>query len=291
MKAKKLFIYTLVAAPLCMLLRALQYLYIIDTEGNYVVSSLTGTLLEYSVGTLFAVSAVIAFVCMFFGDKKDAKPNHVASKKIGVLYVVIAALMLFESGIGIGGMLSSSELNVPAILGVLAAISYAAFGLCFIKESGFNTLTKLLGLFPPACFCLRGIFLFFDSFKLSNISENRIEMLSLCALALWAITLSGILGGASMKQSRLVSLSMLTAVFVTTPVIAQVIDFVLRPHYIELSSVLWLVQKLAFAVVAIIVMLRVSFIKNEEVTDDPEPISFNDELDVFIDDIPEPADE
>ena len=29
-----------------MLLRALQYLYIIDTEGNYVASSLTGTLLE-----------------------------------------------------------------------------------------------------------------------------------------------------------------------------------------------------------------------------------------------------
>lgn len=291
MKAKKLFIYTLVAAPLCMLFRALQYLYIIDTQGNYVANSLTGTLLEYSVGTLFAVSAIIAFACMLIGEKKDAKSNRVSSKKIGVIYVVIAALMLFESGIGIGAMLSSSKLDIPAILGVFAAISYAVCGLCFIKESGFNTLTKLMGLFPPAYFCLRGIFLFFDSFKLSNVSENRLEMLAICALALWSITLSGVLGGASMKESRLASLSMLTAVFVTTPVIAQVIDFVLRPHYIELSSVLWLVQKLAFAVVAIIIILRVSFIKDKEVIDDPEPINFNNDLDVFIDDIPELADE
>jgi hypothetical protein len=126
-----------------MLLRALQYLYIIDTQGNYVANSLTGTLLEYSVGTLFAVSAIIAFACMLIGEKKDAKSNRVSSKKIGVIYVVIAALMLFESGIGIGAMLSSSKLDVPAILGVFAAISYAVSGLCFIKESGLNTLTKL----------------------------------------------------------------------------------------------------------------------------------------------------
>lgn len=288
MKAKNLLIYTLCALPLSVLLRILQYIYIIDTDGNYVTASFFESCLKASVAVILLLSAAVGIVYSVLSQKTGADMRHICSKRVGVIYIVVSALMLVESGIRLGKWFSAFDgIEWVGITGVLAAAYYAVQGTAFVKGQKGSTFTAFLGFFPPAYFCIKGVGLFFGSFKLANISENRLEMLAICALALMSVTFSAVRAGAEVKQRRVAVTSMLCCVFAVAPLGAQLLSFITSDGALSLTAVLWLVQKLLLAAAAFIVLARISFMKEEPEASDPEPIEFNKDLNVYIDDIPE----
>lgn len=289
MKPKNLLIYTLCAAPICLLLRILQNIYIVDTEGNYVISSFSDSCLRLSLAALLLITAVFALVYAAACKSTFADMRCICSKRVGIIYIIISALMLVESGLCLGEWFASSFEGIEwvGITGLLAAVYYAVQGMYFAKEQNGSSLAAICGFFPPAYFCIRGIVLFFDSFKHANISSNRLEMLTVCSLALLSITLSAVRAGAKQKQKRVAVTAMLTCIYALTPLGAQLIDFFTAPAPVSPKSVLWFAQTLLFAAAAFIILLRVSFFKDEDKICDPEPIVFDNGLNVYIDDIPE----
>lgn len=286
MKNKHCYIFSLIAAPVCALLRLVQYVTVIDSDGYFVTNSLVDKCISYSVYAVIAIAAVFALISLATGNNNEAKFFDIFSgKAMGYLCILAALCVMMMSGLRLG----SSPHSVPAILnyalcgtGILAAIGIALYGIGALS-GGFFSESHGFGVILPIYFMLLSISEFFASFERSHKSESKLYMVALCALCLFMVSFCLITSSVTVSNKRLVSTAVLYAVC-ASPITIVRLPFTTPTIYDIVESVLHTV----LVVIAIIILYKAK--PNVEQKDEDVSNKLTAELDKFITEIPDEED-
>ena len=290
---KKTFFYTVyavIAAICASALRFAQYVFIIDKEGRYVTTSLPEVILKYSVGAVLIISVIFAFIALFaLGKARAGEGSLTGGVYAGSISLVIALAISLESGLRVGNMLKTRIVDWIGIAGVLAVVYFAMLSIELFSARKIK-ISALFGIFPPVYVYLRGIILFFESFKTVNKSEMRIEMLTICALALFITAFVSVRVKANVRTSRACAVTSISFIMSTLFSLSGIYTFVTGTGSVE--RLLWLVQVFLFGALSLIALIRLannvdSFEQKEQTEENTIP----EQLDVYIDDIPEEEEE
>ena len=206
------FYFALIAVPAAIVLRCLQYVRIIDTEGFFVLQGTADTVLRYSVPAVLVLTALLAIITMFT-DKEGAQFS--LTKSAGVMYIVYGLSLAVESGVRAAGK------SVMSVFAMAAAVYFCIEGIFAIKSAKRGGWLSVLSLFAPAYFVASGISLFFNTVEIANASAVRLEMLGLSAAALLYVSLGGVGSGMKIRRSRIKAIALIASVLLLCPVITR----------------------------------------------------------------------
>ena len=198
---KKTFVFTAILSCLAAILRILQLIFVIDYNGHFAVLTGGDVALCYSVYIVMIAAVIIGLVDYIKYRKVSAEVLSADGKFFAVFSLALAVFAMILAGLGIGDMLTTKKIDPLCILAFLSALYFAvlAFELFKDKKSVFS---DIFGIFPPVYVVVKGIFLFFESFKSINKSSMKIEMLTICAVALFMVSLVLLRQGATLSFGR-----------------------------------------------------------------------------------------
>lgn len=283
MKNKHCYIFSLIAAPVCALLRLVQYLTVIDADGYFVTATLQQKIISYSVYGVIALAAVFALISLATGNNNEAKFFDIFSGKgMGYLCIIAALCIMTMSGLRLG----SSPHSVPTVLnyalcgvGILAAIGIALYGIGALS-GGFFSESHGFGVILPIYFMLLSISEFFASFERSHKSESKLYMVALCALCLFMVSFCLITSSVTVSNKRLVSTAVLYAVC-ASPITVVRLPFINPTTYDIVESVL----HTALVIIAIIILHKAKPNTQQKEAENGNKLAA--ELDKFIHEIPD----
>lgn len=183
-----------VAAPICVILRAMQLLYTTNETTGFVT---TGYSTQNSVMmTVLLALALTVFISGFFVRRAPGKLPE-ASAPLGTVSMIFAAGIIYET------VFTQFALRIPQwqiiivkVLGALSALFLVLFALsCFAKFK----LSSLLFVFPVLYGAAKLLLTFAEISAIALISDNFFAVVTQCALLLFLLQLSkisnGIFGG------------------------------------------------------------------------------------------------
>jgi len=277
LKTKLALTATLVFVPVCALLRILQYILVVDKNGYYESPAALAAFLIYGLYGALALAAIFGIALIFWGSRKKINPKSVLGNKLcGVLLISAAALMVADFGISAGSMIKTMIIDIPALLGLIAALFFAALGYNCISGNENSAGIRFWGLFAPIYAVAIAISEFFGTFQKAHVSQTKFEMLSLCALALFLMTLSAFVAGLEISEKRLAAVSLLFAVMTAPASIADAIALAsgeitvgITPHFVISVGL-----QIIFAVLAVAVLVYLAK-KPHEYNEEPQPFTDN----------------
>lgn len=291
MKAKHGLIISLAAFLTTAVLRVLQYIFIIDNSGLFSINSVFDKVLSVSLYGMIGVLALIAVLWLFIGDKTESYANGLLNNSgAGCVSITAAAVLLFDSGVRLGQMMANKTLDWVAILSLASALYFALLAFdAFAKRT--SRVTAVLGFFPPIYICVYGVKAFFDSFEKVHVSESKLEILTICALAMMLISFSCSKAGVNISKKRLGAFTMLYISICAPTSLAKLIAFAFgKVTQLYITEFVFALFEIAVAVLGVIILAKLDsaqapVVKNEEVVTDMS------DLDLYIDQIPEEKEE
>lgn len=294
MKSKHALITSLVLVPVAALLRILQYIFIIDDKGYFSVSSLFDTVLSWSLYAVYALTAVMAVILLISGSKTDSGYTRaVNSSAFRVISFVMAALILFDCGIRTGRMASSMTpyTDWVAVLGIPTAIFFIS-QVIRVKQS---VISAISGIFPAIYICSRGVVEFFASFEKSHISESKLELLTVCAIAMFTVSLCVMHVGVKVSEKRIAATALLVSAIVPATSVSRIVAIITNKYTgaSDITDIVWAAIQFIFIIISILVLTRLTLVKapEPENEEESEPSDDEDPLDIYITDIPEETEE
>lgn len=228
MKVKHGFIITLAASAVLIVLRILQLLFAIDSAGYFRDDTVLARVLSPSLYILLIVLALVLLPVLFKKPAEYIRFLDIYRGRVPAAMLIIIALMLaFYSGMRLGGALSDMRFDIAAPFGLLSAVFFIAAAFWAAGARHRYGLFAVSGLMAPVFMALYIITLFFDSFKQIKISENKLDILTVCALALVFITLSLLaVGAGSVTRRRFGYILMMYMLFASVSSISRIILWV-----------------------------------------------------------------
>lgn len=272
MKSKIALILGAFAVPVTAVLRVLQYMFIIDADGYFNTATALGKVLTWSLYGVYIVTALAALLLLVSRDRFSVRFTHLSNSVIyRTVCLLLGAVIIYDSGYRFGRFMREYDAKPDwiALFGVLTSIFFAL--IFFMKKRG--VLSSIFGLFPPVYICARGITEFFASFEKAHVSESKLELLSVCMLALFTVTLSVMQADVNVKGKRAAALSLAVCAFAAPTSVARLIAVAmgkLNPAN-KVLEINWAVIQILFIVLAIIVLIRLQsniYIERDEEDDD-----------------------
>lgn len=270
MKLKHGLIITLILLPVTIVLRILQFLFAMDSAGYFVKDTALARFLGPSLYILLIVAALVLLLVMF---KKPptilTMPDILYSKPLGVLFLVLALAIAFYGGLRLGGAAGDSRFDFAAPFGILSAFFFAALGFYALGGRVKFGVFAVSGLFAPVFMSLYIITLFFESFKQIKISENKFDILSVCALALIFIMLSLVsVGAGGLTIRRLGYVLMIYCLFSSITAVSRGILAVFGVYeYAGGLDIAWSVVEFVMLIISLVLLRHIAFGTHFE----PEP--------------------
>ncbi len=298
MKTKHFLTTFSVLSALITVTRILQYFLITDSEGYFVLNNIASQILSWSVYALLVAGGIIALVANFATSKEQADFNGaVGTKSIGIMFITSATLIMIVSGITLSSssfkiILPVNQAQIPNILNIVSAVFGIVCSIYFALIGIMQTTNKSvsvpsgLGIFPPLYFALLGISEFYMSFGRANQSSTKLFMVSICSLALFTMTLSLVFCKAEASRGRVIASAGIVALSTAATGIPTILSMLFGKTAFDAS---WLINALihiVFMLIAYIVLIRMSFSKQDSLPDEIEPIEFST-LDKYLNEIPD----
>lgn len=278
---------------LAVVLRLLQFFLITDSEGYFVNSGI----LSWSVYAVIGIGAIFAAVVNIITKKEQADFNAAAdTKSIGVLFIVSALLIMISNGIMLSGAsfkiyLPINQAQIPnilniatALLGILGAIYFALLGISLCSDKP-SRCPSVMGIFGSLYFALLGINEFYMSFDRAGQSQTKLYMVSVCAIALFTVSLSLAYCKAEVFRGRVLATAGLTLLSTALTGIPTIISMLLGSAEFSALYIVHALLHTVFAVIACTVLIRLGYEK-PLYEGDPQPIEFSP-LDKYLNEIPD----
>lgn len=212
MKTKHALLFTAVSVPVCIVLRILQYIFVIDENGFYQPQDGFDTFIIYMLYIFLAAAAVFALFFMIFGSSQRSGRQVLNSNAAGFIFILIAIIMMADFGVNTASMLKMRLPDPVVILELLTAVFYAVLGYTVLSGSKPKNGIFIFGFFAPVYVIAYTIKEFFGSFEKSHVSQVKFNMLTLCALALFVMTVVLLFCGQKVTKRRVTAISSLYAV-------------------------------------------------------------------------------
>ena len=201
MKTKHSLIFTLAAAGICVVLRIMQYFFVIDANGYFRPESTAHTILIYILYAVMALVAVTALIIMLIGSRERMGADVFKNNASGLLMLAAAVLMTVDFGVCAGKMLQTSVPDISALFELLTAIYFAVLGYKILSGSRIGRAAAI-GLFAPVFVIVFAVTEFFGSFEKVHVSETKFNMLAICAMALFVVTVTLLFAGNAVTKKR-----------------------------------------------------------------------------------------
>ncbi len=260
MKTKHLFCIALVSVPVFSILRVLQYIFAIDETGLFVTDSLFQKLLSVSIYILATVMAILALVNIFMNKKSMIDCKTVAKVPLtSVIFISLCAIQLYGAGYLLGNYIAGESFDYICIFKLLSAIFFGLYGVYMLSSRVSHSALLATGFFAPIYAVMLGVRSFFSSFESAHNSYNKLEIITLCAMALMLICVSGALSGARIRLSRLCSVTMLYTAFASASALGElyVVFTVGKPQ----NEVLEIVEQILLIPAALLILANIKSTK------------------------------
>lgn len=225
MKTKHSLIFTLAAAGICVVLRIMQYFFVIDANGYFRPESTAHTILIYILYAVMALVAVTALIIMLIGSRERMGADVFKNNASGLLMLAAAVLMTVDFGVCAGKMLQTSVPDISALFELLTAIYFAVLGYKILSGSRIGRAAAI-GLFAPVFVIVFAVTEFFGSFEKVHVSETKFNMLAICAMALFVVTVTLLFAGNAVTKKRLTAVCMLYTVISSPASVAGLIALI-----------------------------------------------------------------
>ncbi len=219
MKTKHSLIFTIATAGICAVLRIMQYCFIIDQNGYFRPESTAHTMLIYILYAVMALAAVTALIIMFVGSRERVGAEVFKNNSSGFLMLGAAVLMTVDFGICAGKMFQTSVPDIAALFELLTAIYFAVLGYKILSGSRIGG-AAVIGIFAPIFVIVFAVTEFFGSFEKVHVSETKFNMLAICAMALFVVTVTLLFAGNAVSKKRLTAVCMLYTVIASPAAVA-----------------------------------------------------------------------
>lgn len=262
MKVKHGFIITLAASVLLIVLRILQLLFAIDSAGYFRDDTVLARVLSPSLYILLIVLALVLLPVLFKKPVEYIKFSDIYRGRVpAAMFIIIALMLAFYSGMRLGGALSDMHFDIAAPFGLLSVVFFIAAAFWAAGGKHRYGLFAISGLMAPVFMALYIITLFFDSFKQIKISENKLDILTVCALALVFITLSLLaVGAGSVTGRRFGYILMMYMLFASVSSISRIILWVFGAYSFEgVLQATWAWVELVMLVFSAYTLKRLAF--------------------------------
>lgn len=294
MKTKHFFKGFAITGTLLMLLRLLQYFFITGPDGYFTKNGI----LAWSVYVVLGIGAITCIIMSFASQKEQADFNRTAdTKSIGLLFIVCAVIIMIITGILVSQ--SSFRIYFPidqtqipkllnmlsAIFGILCAVYFALVGIKLRSDKPVN-VPDILGIFAPLYFAFSGINEFYASFERAGKSETKLFMVTVCALALFTMSLSLCFCKAEVSRGRVIASAGMVVLSASLTSIPTLIAMAFSLAEFTVTFLLNALLHSAFLVIAYTVLIRLSFADNSKDSDEIEPVEFAP-LNKFLNEIPD----
>lgn len=269
MKAKHALMFSLIFIPLCSAARILQYIFVIDKNGYFRPENGFHTALIYILYAALALAAVFSLCMMFTGSREKAAPEIFSGRLCGALFIGAGALMVADFGISAGIMLRTSVLNAAAILELLSAVYFAMTGYGILSKSKLSKSARIFGLFAPVYIIVYAVSEFFSSFEKVHVSQTKLSMLTICAMALLFTTIVLLFSGMNITKKRLCAVCALYAVIASPTAFADLFAAVSGKTDMQspVKFILNILIQLIFILLSITALIRADNVSSAPVCD------------------------
>ena len=216
MKHKYITTLSLVGIVVCLVLRVLQLLVLIEGKTGFgkIETAYSGLNIAVYVLTALVVAGIFV-LCSFFSKRQPASaPDTTLSPALSVFSFFMAMSNLFTA---VGYLLSGNDIINPygalyLLLLLLSAIFFVFYGI-----SGFGTVKcpKLLSVAPLLLWGYELVAAFISYTGMANISDNVYECLALCCILFFFLLHGKIISSVDLRRSARLMLptAWLTALF------------------------------------------------------------------------------
>ena len=280
-----------------LLLRFMQYAFVIGKDGFFAISGIPSRVLAESVYVVLAIALVLALVVFLQKPKVQADFDEIAqANSIGYLFIGVASMLMILSGV----FVSSASFNVrlpidhtqiPNVLklllclfGILSAIFFALLGVKQLSAKQ-TKVPQALGVFPPIYFALLGVYEFFVSLNRAGQSNTKLFMVSTCTIALFSMSLSLAFCKAEVFRSRVIACVGIMVVATSATGLPFIIVTLLGNVAFDTSLLVQAIIHVLFMVIAYVVLIRLIYSKYQPKYQ-PEPTK-NEPLNIFLNEIPD----
>lgn len=291
---KTVLVWTGASAVLAAVLRAVQYMFIIDGSGVFAAQGAVQTVLRYSVGGLLVICGVISLILCFIGKKGELVSERAAvgGRFHAVLFVLMSAATIYSCGFSIGKMLESSKFDVSVVFSALCAVYFAllAFEL-FAKRRFAKGVTGFFGLFAPVYYVACALIFFTGSINVATRSSTKLMLVAMSFAAVYAAFVSSTRIGAIYSVSRAKGFCSFACVSLAAGA-AEIYPAISGDINIQALAL-----PITFAFMSVAAFVSLVRLYSEPAREMPNPESEDvadsnvqsnpDGLDVYIDDIPD----
>lgn len=258
MKTKHSLIFTLAAAGICVVLRIMQYFFVIDANGYFRPESTAHTILIYILYGVMALAAVTALIIMFTGNRRRVGADVFKNSASGFFMLSAAVLMTVDFGVCAGKMLQTSVPDISALFELLTAIYFTVLGYKILSGSRIGKAAAI-GLFAPVFVIVYAVTEFFGSFEKVHVSETKFNMLAICAMALFIVTVTLLFAGNAVTKKRLTAVCMLYTVLASPAAVAGLVALTAGEITAEspVRFILKALIEIVFIALAIIALTRI----------------------------------
>ncbi len=181
LKHGRIFLWSTVA--LFVLVRLLQYIFVIDADGFFVRETLGQQILSDLLYWLMGAAVLYGFALRINRQNRDVSLPTPFYTKGTMGWSIVVAVMLTAYAIG--------ELMVKNWIGIFALLAAVYFVLLAIRCTGKDVkIMSFTAIFALAYPCAAAIRMFFDTFREIKASENIVDMVARCAMILMMVVLT-----------------------------------------------------------------------------------------------------
>ena len=168
-------------------------------------------MLIYILYGVMALAAVTALIIMFTGNRRRVGADVFKNNASGFFMLSAAVLMTVDFGVCAGKMLQTSVPDISALFELLTAIYFTVLGYKIMSGSRIGKAAAI-GLFAPVFVIVYAVTEFFGSFEKVHVSETKFNMLAICAMALFIVTVTLLFAGNAVTKKRITAVCMLYTV-------------------------------------------------------------------------------
>lgn len=298
MKIKHFLISCAALCPIAFILRLVQHFTVVDASGYFLLGGSVQKILSWSVYGVIVITALLAIATYFSRPKVQADFDvAVGGKAIGILFIICAIVTIFTSGVFFTSasydfVLPITPEKIPdiltvvsAVLGIFTALHFAFVGMSALSRNKW-AIARTLSIFSPIYFALLGIREFYSTFDSAGKSETKLIMLTICASALFFISLTLAHTNSEIYNGRVAAFSGLLAVVSAVTGPAYLILMIIGKTAFDTVYFAQSLLHTALMIISLCVLTRVSFIEPENDDEEIEPIEFSP-LDKFLNEIPD----
>lgn len=253
-------------------LRVLQYIFTIDSEGYYQ----SGPLSDFFSGMLIGILAAGVLWCLYSGWKKK-EPLSFESLFTGKLLEKICFAVLGIAAVidGIWRLASAGGKGILVIAALLIIAGGAAWILLAVKGTA---CPAALGILPVLQLIAMILLYFWETYKFIQVSEYALVTFGLCAACYFVLLIMKVLADADCTKGRLTTAACLVLVLSGAAFIAPLAGG------LSLSSVILLIEGICLILLAALVLKQLPHAKAPEEPQESPDLS---QLDEYISNIPD----